>query len=141
VILFWPESIFPWLSKADLAHWDLEDVDWGGGGQYTGHPLRIAEFLYRHGSGELDWDILSRCTLWTQWYPYIPQEIFGDFPGYPEVEMPLEIAAGSGVQAILFGLFGLRPQVDGALEILPSYHRNLGEAKCKAIASADIRTT
>jgi len=120
------------ISKADLVHWDLEDVDWGGGGQYTGHPLRIAESLYRHGKGELAWDILSRCTLWTQSYPYIPQEIFGDYTGYPEVEMPLEIAAGSGVQAILFGLFGLRPQMDGSLEILPSYHRELGEAKMQS---------
>ena len=37
------------ISKADRVHWDLEDVDWGGGGQYTGEPLRLAESLYRLG--------------------------------------------------------------------------------------------
>jgi hypothetical protein len=117
------------ISKADRVHWDLEDVDWGGGGQYTGMPLRIAESLYRLGDAELAWDILARCARWTKWYPYIPQEIFADFPGYPEVEMPVEIAAGSGAQAILFGVFGLRPSMDGSLEIQPSYHHELGEAK------------
>lgn len=116
------------ISKLDEVHWDLEDVDWGGGGQYTGMPLRIAESLYRLGSGELAWNILERCTRWTRMYPYIPQEIFGDFPGYPEVEMPLEIAAGSGAQAILFGVFGLRPRADGSLEVAPSYQAALGNA-------------
>lgn len=116
------------ISKTDHVHWDLEDVDWGGGGQYTGMPLRIAESLYRLGDSELAWDILARCTRWTKSYPYIPQEIFADSGGYPEVEMPLEIAAGSGVQAVLFGLFGLHPHVDGSLEISPSYHHELGDA-------------
>lgn len=116
------------VSKIDRIHWDLEDVDWGGGGQYAGAPLRIAEFLYRLGYGELGWNVLSRCTYWVDRFPYIPQEIFADFLGNPAVEMPLEISAGSGVQAILFGIFGLRPVTEGTLEICPSYHQELGEA-------------
>jgi hypothetical protein len=117
------------ISKADRTHWDLEDVDWGGGGQYTGEPLRLAESMYRLGRPGLGWDILNRCTKWTEHFPYIPQEIFADYFRSPEVEMPLEIAAGSGVQAVVFGVFGLRPHVDGSLTVAPSYHHELGQAR------------
>ena len=116
------------VSKADTIHWDLEDVDWGGGGQYTGEPLRLVESLYHLGYGELAWNILSRCTLWTKYYPYIPQEIFGDSPTYPEIEMPAALAAGAGVQAIVSGVFGLRPQQNGVLQVSPFYHHELGHA-------------
>jgi glycogen debranching enzyme len=117
------------ISKADLVHWDLEDVDWGGGGQYTGEPFRLAESLYRLGYAETGWDILARCTRWTKHFPYIPQEIFGDFPGYPKVEMPVALASGSAVQAVLFGVFGLQPQMDGSLTVSPAYHHELGIAR------------
>ncbi len=101
------------ISKADRVHWDLEDVDWGGGGQYTGEPLRLVESLYRLGYSELAWDLLNRCTLWTKNFPIIPQEVFGDNPRSPEVEMPLELDAGSAMGAVVFGVFGLRPHLDG----------------------------
>ncbi len=117
------------MSKADRAHWDLEDVDFGGGGQYTGTPLRIVESLYRLGYPELAWDILARCTKWTEHFPTIPQEVFGDNPRSPEVEMPLELDAGSTMGAIVFGVFGLRPHLDGSLGVAPSYHRELGQAR------------
>jgi hypothetical protein len=117
------------MSKADRAHWDLEDVDFGGGGQYTGEPLRIVESLYRLGYPELAWDILARCTQWTEHFPTIPQEVFGDNPRSPEVEMPLELDAGSTMGAIVFGVFGLRPHVDGSLDVSPSYHHELGQAR------------
>lgn len=117
------------ISKVDRVHWDLEDVDWGGGGQYSGMTFRVAESLYRLGYAELGWNVLARCLPWARAYPYIPQEIFADFLRSPEVvEMPLEIAGGSGVHAILFGVFGLRPQIDGSLIVSPSYHQELGKA-------------
>ena len=120
------------VSKSDDTHWDLMDEDWGGGGQYPGMPLRIAEALYRLGHAELGWNILSRCKLWTERYPYVPQDVFTDYPNdMDEEDMPLEISAGSGVQAVVFGIFGLRPSPDGALEVSPSYHQELGEAKLK----------
>jgi hypothetical protein len=119
------------VSKSDVTHWYLEDVDWGGGGQYIGEPLRVTESLYRMGYPETAWDILSRCTRWVHHFPYFPQEIFADSPRYPEVEMPLELSAASGVQAVLFGVFGLRPRLNGSLEISPSYHHELGEAQMK----------
>jgi glycogen debranching enzyme len=117
------------ISRQDEVHWDREDVDWGGGGQYTGMPLRIAESLYRLDHPEVAWDILARCTKWTRMYPYISQEIFGDNAANPEVEMPLEICGASGAQAILFGTFGLRPGMDGTLEIAPARNAALGEAR------------
>ena len=117
------------IAKSDEKHWELMDMDWGGGGQYTGMPLRIAETLYRLGYSELGWNILARCGRWTERYPYIPQDAFTDYFGEIPEDMPLEIAAGSGVQAILFGVFGLRPAMDGSLEISPAYHKEMGEAK------------
>ncbi len=118
------------VARQDEIHWDLMDEDWGGGGQYTGMPLRIAESLYRLGSSEIAWNILSRCARWTERYPYIPQDAFADeIIDTDDEDMPLEIASGSGVQAVLFGTFGLRPRMDGSLEISPAYHQELGEAK------------
>ena len=117
------------IAKPDEQHWDLMDIDWGGGGQYTGMPLRIAETLYRLGESELGWNILARCARWTERYPYIPQDAFADFFGEIPEDMPLEIATGSGVQAILFGIFGLRPAADGSLQITPAYHAEMGRAK------------
>jgi hypothetical protein len=43
--------------------------------------------------------------------------------------MPLEIAAGSAMGAVVFGVFGLRPHLDGALTVSPSYHQELGQAR------------
>ena len=117
------------MSKADRVHWDLEDADFGGGGQYVGTPLRIVESLYRLGYSELAWDILNRCTRWADHFPIIPQEVFTDSPRSPEAEMPLEISAGSAMGAIVFGVFGLHPRVDGSLIVSPSYHQELGQAR------------
>lgn len=118
------------VSKSDETHWDWMDEDWGGGGQYTGMPLRIAESLYGLGYPELAWDILARCARWTEHYPYLPQDAFTDsVADLDEEDMPLEIAGGSGAQAILFGVFGMHPNMDGTLEISPAYHRELGEAR------------
>ena len=83
---------------------------------------------YRLGYSELAWDLLNRCTLWTKNFPIIPQEVFGDNPRSPEVEMPLELDAGSAMGAVVFGVFGLRPHLDGSLEVAPSYHQELGQA-------------
>lgn len=117
------------MSKADLIHWDREDADWGGGGQYVGMPLRVVESLYQLGYSEIAWDILARCTRWPDHFPYIPQEIFTNYPGSPAEEMPLSLSAGGGVQAVLFGVFGLRPHVNGSLDISPAYHHELGVAR------------
>ncbi len=117
------------MSPLDTVHYDQEDADWGGGGQYIGMPLRIVENLYRQGFPTVAWNILARCLRWSEAYPYFPQEVFTDYLGNPSVEMPLQISAGSGVQAIIHGVFGLHPAIDGTLEIHPFYHKELGLAQ------------
>lgn len=116
------------ISKKDLLHFDYDDADWGGGGQYIGMPGRIAETLYLADYGDAAWEILSRCIKWSEGYPYFPQEIHTDSLTNPDYEMPIEISAGAGIQAILFGVFGIRPQDDGSLQILPCYTKELGTA-------------
>lgn len=108
------------VSVLDEIHFDYDDADWGGGGQYTGMPLRIALDLWRVGRPERAWEILRRCTRWTEAFPYVPQEVYADALISPDVEQPLELAAGAGVQAIVFGMFGVRPRRDGLLTVAPS---------------------
>ena len=78
------------------------------------------------GHAELAWDILNRCTKMDGTLSVHPQEIFADYFRSPEVEMELELDAGSGVQAVVFGTFGLRPHADGSLSVAPSYRQELG---------------
>ncbi len=119
------------MSPLDTVHYDQEDADWGGGGQYIGMPLRIVENAYRQGYPDIGWKILSRCMRWIEAYPYFPQEVFTDYLGSSSVEMPLQISAGSGVQAIIHGVFGLHPSVEGKLEIHPARNKTLGIATLK----------
>ncbi len=119
------------VSPLDTVHYDQEDADWGGGGQYIGMPLRIVENAYRQGYSDIAWDILSRCIRWIEAYPYFPQEVFTDYLGNSSVEMPLQISAGSGVQAIIHGVFGIHPSVEGKLEIQPACNKALGNALLK----------
>ena len=116
------------ISKQDELHYDGEDIDWGGGGQYIGMPNRIAESLYQLGYEDKGWEILSRCIRWCEGYPYFPQEIFTERLSNPPYEMPLEISGGGGMQAILFGVFGLRPQNNRSLVVKPTRHKQLGRA-------------
>jgi hypothetical protein len=108
------------IARTDRLHWDLDDVDWGGGGQYTGMPLRTAESLWRNGEAARAWDVLSRCATWAGAFPFVPQEIYADRLATPVVEQSVIVAAGAGCQAVIFGLFGIHPQVDGALQIEPA---------------------
>jgi hypothetical protein len=125
-----PYGIFS-ISPGDRAHWDREDCDWGGGGQYVGCPLRITESLYRLGESEKAWELLSRCTQWVQRFPYFPQTTYGDdlILQPHQRDWPLQISGGGGAQAVIFGLFGIHPALDGSLEIAPNYNKTLGEAK------------
>lgn len=117
------------ISPTDTVHFDQEDADWGGGGQYVGMPLRLSETLYRLGYAKQGWEILSRCLRWTESFPYFPQEIFAEQLATPGAEMPLELAAGSGVQAMVHGLFGVEPSVSGRLTIRPQIEKALRPAR------------
>jgi hypothetical protein len=119
------------ISLSDRDHWDMEDCDWGGGGQYVGQTLRIADDLYACGEVERAWQLLSRCTRWVERFPYFPQTIYGDELKLQEhqIDWPLQISSGAGAQTVIGGIFGLRPQFDGSLEIDPNYNATLGDAK------------
>ena len=40
----------------------------------------------------------------------------------------MQVSAGAGIEAIVFGLFGFKPQVDGCLDVHPYYAHELGTA-------------
>jgi hypothetical protein len=119
------------ISPTDHRHFDLEDCDWGGGGQYVGQSLKIVEMLYRIRESGRAWDLLSRCARWTERFPYFPQTIYGERLELQrhQVDWPLQISAGAGAQAIIGGVFGLTPQFDGSLLVAPHYQASLGAAR------------
>jgi len=133
------------ISPLDDIHYDDEDADWGGGGQYAGMPLRIAETLYRHGHPELGWAVLSRCLRWCEGFPYFPQEPYAEKLGCPSVEQAVTIAGGGGIQTILSGIFGWRPADDGSLLVAPAWHADIGEATVQGLLwhgqTVEIRLT
>jgi len=117
------------IARSDLAHWDREDCDFGGGGQYVGFPPQIAESLYRMNEKEKAWDVLSRCTHWVERFPHFPHTLYADHLALQlhQMHYPLEISSGAAAQAVIFGLFGLRPQSDGSMEVSPAYNATLGQ--------------
>jgi Chitobiase/beta-hexosaminidase C-terminal domain len=122
-----PYSIYS-MSRQNRVNWDRVDTDWGGGGSYTGIPMQLVRNLYQTGMGQLAWTILSRFTQYVDYFPYISQNLRADAPFQDESSMPMAICAGAGVEAIVFGLFGLSPRIDGALDIHPYYAHELGKA-------------
>jgi len=119
------------IARNDTLHWDRIDCDWGGGGQYAGMPMRIARNLYKIGNAPLAWDVLKRYAKYTDYFPYMSQNPSTDKPSQDISAMPLQISAGAGVEAVLFGIFGMEPNIDGMLKITPNYHTDLGNAVMK----------
>ena len=122
-----PYSIYS-ISRQNRVNWDRVDTDWGGGGTYTGTSMQLVRNLYQTGMGQLAWTILHRFTQFVDYFPYICQNYRADEPFQDESSQPMAICAGAGVEAILFGLFGLSPQIDGTLDIHPYYAHELGQA-------------
>ena len=116
------------ISRQDRVHWDRVDTDWGGGGSYTGVPMQLVRNLYQTGMGELAWTILNRFTKYIDHFPYISQNLRADEIFQDESSMAMAICAGAGVEAIVFGLFGLNPQIDGTLDIRPYYSYEVGKS-------------
>jgi glycogen debranching enzyme len=127
------------IALSDDEHWDMQDCDWGGGGQYVGQPLSIAESLYRMEEPERAWDVLSRCLLWVDRFPYFPQTIYTEELAMQDHERgwSLQISAGAGAQAIIHGVFGLMPQDDGSLVVRPNYNKSLDTATLKGFRFRD----
>ena len=122
-----PYSIYS-MSRQDREHWDRVDTDWGGGGSYTGIPMQLVRNLYQSGFGQMAWTILSRFTQYVDHFPYISQNFRADELFQDESSMPIAICAGAGVEAVVLGLFGLSPQINGSLDVHPYYAHDLGDA-------------
>ncbi|MFC2125493.1 hypothetical protein ACFLU5_11845, partial [Bacteroidota bacterium] len=120
------------IARRDSIHWDLIDADWGGGGQYAGMPGRISRYLYQKGFAGKGWDLLKRHIRYMDYFPYLPQNPYTDRPEQDRSSMPLEIAAGAGIEAIVFGTFGVKMEED-KLVIRPFNHEDIGEATLKEI--------
>ncbi|MGB5555094.1 MAG: hypothetical protein WBM83_10590 [Flavobacteriaceae bacterium] len=120
------------IARRDTIHWDLIDSDWGGGGQYAGMPGRISRNLYQKGFAGKGWDVLKRISRYVDHFPYLPQNPRIDSPEQDRSSMPLEISAGAGWEAIVFGTFGVKIEKD-KLTIKPFNHEDIGGATLKDI--------
>tara|TARA_R110000868_G_scaffold76774_4_gene220510 strand:- start:5970 stop:8147 length:2178 start_codon:yes stop_codon:yes gene_type:complete len=115
------------IARRDTVHWDLIDSDWGGGGQYAGMPGRISRYLYQRGFAGKGWDLLNRHVRYMDHFPYLPQNPWTDKAEQDRSSMPVQIAAGAGLEAIVFGTFGIKMEED-KLTIKPYNHEDIGEA-------------
>ena len=115
------------IARRDSVHWDLIDSDWGGGGQYAGMPGRISRYLYQRGFAGKGWDLLNRHVRYMDHFPYLPQNPWTDKAEQDRSSMPVQIAAGAGLEAIVFGTFGVKMEED-KLTIKPFNHEDIGEA-------------
>ncbi len=94
-------------------------------------PSRISKNLYKTGNADLGWEVLKRLIGYTDYFPYFSQNPRTDRPFQDLTSMPLEVSAGGGMEAIIYGVFGIHPLIDGSIIINPPYNSSLGISEIK----------
>ena len=108
------------IAKHDPA-FNPADVDHGGPGAYNAFPPNIVKILYSIGKDQQADDLLKRILWWGERMPYFGDSFYADTIRYRE-ETPLQCDIGSlaGAQCVIFGIFGIRSEFDGSVNIKPN---------------------
>jgi hypothetical protein len=108
------------MSKQDIAY-DQLDIDNGGGGICVCFPPQIMERLYKAGRPRIAEDILRRILWWGQRAPYWGDSFTANYIDYRR-DTPLQntLSSVSAAQCIIFGMFGVKVDMDGRITINPA---------------------
>jgi hypothetical protein len=123
------EFLGPWGPRSFSAKdrlWDWTDHDWSGPMTYIGDGPQLVADLYQAGFPREAWKVFERILWWPEHLAVYPQGLANDdytsrfpqskpFGGRISAGRTNEISGSVGVEAIVRGLFGVRPERDGSI--------------------------